>query len=278
MSDLGAYWDARADREAEREQENPRKQVHTDLLWRLVASALPGPRCTILDAGAGTGRFSLPLARRGYRVTHLDLSTKMIEVARAAAETCGSALEFQQGDIVDLSRFADDAFDVVLCLDSPLSFCCPRQETALSELVRVCRSSLVLCVMSRLGVILEGGIVFDLKHYGRPRTVRDVFETGDLVVTEDLQRLQPMMPSWHAFTVEELEGMLAARGLTIHEIMAPAALAASVPTELLAELLSRPEDYRAYLEFEERFDAQRTVLGAASSGGGGIAVLATKGM
>jgi len=37
---------------------------------------LPPEGGSILDAGAGTGRFSLPLAKRGYRVTHLDISRR----------------------------------------------------------------------------------------------------------------------------------------------------------------------------------------------------------
>jgi len=276
MSELRAYWDARADREASRERENPRKQIHTDLLWRLVERALPEGTGSILDAGAGSGRFSLPLARRGYRVTHFDISTRMIEEAVAANADAGSNISFCQGDITDLSRFEDGAFDTVLCLDSPLSFCYPRQDVALSELGRVCRRFLVLCVMSRLGVILEGGMAFDLRHFGQPRTAVGVLETGNLIVTGELKRLQPMMPSWHAFTVEEIERMVAERGFVVQELCAPGALASSVPPDLLADVIGRTDAYRAYLDFEERFDAERTVLGAATAGAGGLALLAAK--
>jgi SAM-dependent methyltransferase len=37
---------------------------------------------TLLDAGCGTGRYALTLARQGYRVTGLDLSPELIAVAR----------------------------------------------------------------------------------------------------------------------------------------------------------------------------------------------------
>jgi hypothetical protein len=197
----------------------------------------------------------------------------MIETASAAAQA-GSKLTFCQGDIVDLSRFPDRSFDLVLCLDSPLSFCYPRQSTALAELVRVCRHSLVLCVMSRLGVIREGGMTFDLQHFGRPQTVREVFRTGDLLVTAELQRLQPLMPSWHAFTVEEIETLVADLGLAIRTTMAPGALASSVAPELLSDLFQRTDAYQEYLDFEDQFDSQRTVLGTAASGAGGIALVA----
>jgi 2-polyprenyl-3-methyl-5-hydroxy-6-metoxy-1,4-benzoquinol methylase len=53
-------------------------------LERVIASRLDGVS-TILDAGAGTGRFSIPLARRGFQVTHLDISQGMIDTARQLA-------------------------------------------------------------------------------------------------------------------------------------------------------------------------------------------------
>lgn len=37
---------------------------------------------TVLDAGGGTGRFSIWLAKLGYQVTHLDISLPMLKKAR----------------------------------------------------------------------------------------------------------------------------------------------------------------------------------------------------
>lgn len=275
VSDLSAYWDRRAERESSRETEDPRKRVHTDLLWRMIERALPERGGTILDAGGGTGRFSLPLARRGFRVTHLDIAPRMIEIAQQEAEGLDT-IAFCVGDIVDLSRFSDASFDLVLCLDSPLSFCFRDHERALDELVRVCRHDLVLCATSRLGAIAEGGITFDLQHFGVPRTAWEVLETGDLDVTDELLKTQPLMSSWHAFTAAELVDKIAVRGLSVRAVLAPGGLARFIPPEALLEVFREPYRYARFLDFEERFDRQPGVLDIAAPGAGGIALHAKR--
>jgi SAM-dependent methyltransferase len=52
-------------------------------LWHELAAAAPGP---ILDVGAGTGRVSLDLARRGHDVVALDIDAVLLaELGRRAA-------------------------------------------------------------------------------------------------------------------------------------------------------------------------------------------------
>ena len=71
----------------------------------------PGDR--ILDVGAGTGAYSLYFARRGYSVSALELTQRNIEIFRSKL-TPQDPIDLQQGNAVDLSRYPDDAFDVVL--------------------------------------------------------------------------------------------------------------------------------------------------------------------
>ena len=62
---------------------------------------------TVLDAGCGTGRLALELARRGIGVLGVDVDPDMIAAARAKAPQ----LEWLDADLADLDR--PERFDVV---------------------------------------------------------------------------------------------------------------------------------------------------------------------
>jgi SAM-dependent methyltransferase len=67
----------------------------------------------ILDAGCGTGKYTLELARRGYVVTGLDASTQLIEEARRQAGQTSLPASFAVGDILALP--AAPLYDGILC-------------------------------------------------------------------------------------------------------------------------------------------------------------------
>lgn len=72
------------------------------------------PGATILDMGCGTGRHSIELAKRGFLVTGVDLSAKMIEVARQSAAESKVQVEWIESDAREF--IATTPFDAALCL------------------------------------------------------------------------------------------------------------------------------------------------------------------
>jgi len=274
-SDLRTYWDGRVASERAREKEEIDKQVHTDLLWREIKRSI-GDRSglKILDAGAGYGRFSVPLAEAGHKVIHLDISPKMVDLARQLGESRGiKNIEFVCGSVENLAAFDDDTFDLVLCLDSPLSFCYDKYKMALCALVRVAKADLILSVMGRSAAVSEG-INFDLKHFGKLKTLPDVYSTGTFLVTEDLKKLEPdLTPSWHAFGADEIEELLSENGCEVGNTSSPGALARFVQPDLLRKLYQDKESYESYLDFEQRYDSDPHILGAGLRG---LLITATK--
>jgi SAM-dependent methyltransferase len=66
----------------------------------------------ILELGAGSGRVSIPLARRGLEVTGLELSAKMLEIGRENATSDGVKVNFMHGDARDFKL--DQQFPLVI--------------------------------------------------------------------------------------------------------------------------------------------------------------------
>ncbi len=74
------------------------------------------PGMSILDVGCGPGRHALEFARRGYRVTGIEISEKFVEIANAAARTESLDARFLRQDARELSGAWTDTFDVAICL------------------------------------------------------------------------------------------------------------------------------------------------------------------
>jgi SAM-dependent methyltransferase len=87
-----------------------REPERTQLEVDFCASHLP-PGGRILDVPCGTGRHSEPLAGRGFTVAGLDISERVLEVARAAVP----GADFRRGDMRELP-WPDGSFDGLINL------------------------------------------------------------------------------------------------------------------------------------------------------------------
>jgi ubiquinone/menaquinone biosynthesis C-methylase UbiE len=70
---------------------------------------------SVLDAGAGTGRWAIRLARAGARVTAIDRTAEMLASARQKAADEGLDITFDTGRIDERLPYEDGGFDLVLC-------------------------------------------------------------------------------------------------------------------------------------------------------------------
>jgi SAM-dependent methyltransferase len=89
----------------------------------LVDSYGPG---SILDAGCGTGRVAIELARRGHQVVGVDQDPSMLEAARRKAPR----LTWVEGDLADPDLLAGRQFDAVVMAGNVIIFVAPGSEGA----------------------------------------------------------------------------------------------------------------------------------------------------
>lgn len=86
------------------------QELTAEIVAKLREWELLGPERAVLDFGCGTGRVMAAISREVARVTGIDASERMVELARA-----GGAEVFHAAD---LSAVAGQRFDTVLAVDS----------------------------------------------------------------------------------------------------------------------------------------------------------------
>jgi len=108
-----------------------------DAAWkrRLVAMSDAGSSVRALDLACGTGDIAFALAERGARVTGLDLTTRMVQLACAKMPP-RPPVAFLAGDMMALP-FADAQFDLVTAGYGLRNV--PQLEPAVAEIRRVLR-------------------------------------------------------------------------------------------------------------------------------------------
>jgi len=101
-------------------------KLKCDATWHLIESRLPEDKTSpVLDAGGGTGLWTVRIAELGYDVVLADISQGMLDEARAntRAKGCLSRVRFVKADIADMSQSDDNCFSLILAEGGPLSYC-----------------------------------------------------------------------------------------------------------------------------------------------------------
>lgn len=206
----------------------------------------PGDR--ILDVGAGAGEYSLYFAEKGYEVCALELAESNIEAFRRKL-TPELPVSLAQGNAVDLSRYGDDSFDVVL-LFGPL-YHLHREEDRLrciAEAKRVCKpdGKLFFAFISNDMVILT-------EFSYRP----DYFTVGDY--DKETFRLEDFPFVFH--TPDDCRRLLDAGGVRIlHEV------ASDGVSELLEDKINALDEagYAQYLRYHFYICEKPELLGMSN--------------
>ena len=265
--------------------------IQKDHIQRRLLENLDGIR-TVFDGGAGSGRFSILLAKQGCQVTHFDISQPMIDKARELAEKEGvlDRITFVKGALEDLSAYRDHEFDLVMSFDAPISYTWPNQNKVISELVRIARRKFIISVSSRLG---------SLPYYANPiqknqfilneddddpfvrwcvanreqitrgfrfnkQAAEKLFSDGLMGGEEEIAQYEQGGTPWcitYTFMPDELEGILKGCGVRDIRLSGPGAYGRTIPREILAKIMKDPEQKKDFLDFCYRYDSNPYVCG-----------------
>jgi ubiquinone/menaquinone biosynthesis C-methylase UbiE len=150
----------------------------------------------MLEVAPGPGFVAIEMAKGGaYRVTGLDVSRTMVELARGNAAQAGVEVDFRQGN-ASAMPFAEDSFDLLACSAAFKNFSEPHK--ALEEMHRVLR---------------PGGtaVVLDLRRDASMSEIRKYFGAIGLGTVERWMTIAAFrfMLLKRAYSPAQLETMLA---------------------------------------------------------------------
>ena len=265
--------------------------IQKDHIQRKLLENLDGIR-TVFDGGAGSGRFSILLAKQGCRVTHFDISQPMIDKARELAEKEGVAdrITFVKGALEDLNAYRDREFDLVMSFDAPVSYTYPNQNRVIGELVRIAGKRIMISVSSRLGSLpylanpiqknqfildesaddpfvqwcvanreqMIGGFTFSREN--AEKLLADGLMGGEEEIAQYEQGGAPWCITY-TFLPDELEGILAGYGVKQIRLSGPGAFGRTVPREILTKIMNDPAQKKDFLDFCYRYDSNPYVCG-----------------
>lgn len=156
----------------------------------------------VLEIGAGTGRYSHALARKGYSVNAIELVEHNIEIFKKNTQSSEN-ITITQGNAMDLSVFPDNKYDITLLL-GPLYhlYNVEDKQQALREAIRVTKQGGIIFAAYVIsdGCLLDEGFMhgniniaeyiknglLDSKTFAATSEPKDLFE---LVRKEDVDDL-----------------------------------------------------------------------------------------
>lgn len=209
-------------------------------------------KASIIEIGAGTGRYSVALAKEGYDVTAVELANSNLELLRQNSKGLKNIVSYQ-GDALDLSRFQDGTFDLTLVL-GPLYHLYDEkdQHKALDEAIRITKSGGTVIV----AFLSVHAILFDNYLQGNlPAGIEENF-------TEEYKAKHFTEQLFTGFNIDEFEALFANK--PVEWITTAAADGILELAEDRADFEMSDDDFKAFAEYHLHNCEKRELLGCSS--------------
>ena len=209
-------------------------------------------RSKILEIGAGTGRYTVALAKEGMDVTAVELVENNLKTLRENSKGLENVHAYQ-GDATDLNRFADGTFDVTLVF-GPMYHLYEADEVdrAIDEAVRVTRPGGVIL----FAFISVFGIMYANYFDGRWAFGQAENFTEDYKVRHFKEQL------FTGYDITEFEALF--RNKPVDRITTTGTDGLLEPIEERPDFSIPDEDFNAFAEWYLTFSEKRELLGCTN--------------
>ena len=205
----------------------------------------------ILEIGAGTGRYSIYYAKKGYKVEALELIKSNIKEFKKHIDS-SMDIKITEGNALNLSMYKDNEFDITLLL-GPIYHLFSREdkEKAIEEAIRVTKpeGKIFIAYITNDIVILSYGLI-----KGNLLKLKDVCDENYRVkeIPEEI---------FSANYVEEFENMMEKFPVKkLHEV------AVEGVSEILEEYINKlsEEEYKVWLDYHLKNCERKDLMGYSS--------------
>ena len=242
--------------EYDKSLETPAMRFYQAVTWENIKGFLPeNPDSITLDIAGCTGIWSIQIAKEGKQVVLGDISQGMLNVARDKLKDLGLSdlVDVQRLDICDMSRLADDSFDLVLCQGDALCYS-EDPVKAVSECFRVTKPGgyfipSVLCRFrwaTRLASLAEWDHAIEVLEKG----------IGQMSYTKGTFGI-------HGYTPHELIELLESVGWEVGNIYGKTVLGSLLPEETLEDFVANPQRLHRLVQVERMLGAEPSLIGIA---------------
>lgn len=207
-------------------------------------------RLKILDIGAGTGKYSIALAKEGYDVTAVELVKHNLGILKSKSDK----VKAYQGNALKLKRFPDETFDVTL-LFGPMYHLFTHEDKmrALLEAKRVTKTGgyiLVAYCMNEYGVIT---------YAFKERHIRECVEEKRL--TDDFHSISEQKDLYDYMRIEDINALNEEAGLKRYKIISP-----DGPANYMRPFLNKldEDEFEKFIEYQLATCERQDIIGAGA--------------
>ena len=224
-------------------------------IQRHLSAVLDERKCAksdikIMDIGAGTGAYCIPLAEEGYTVSAVEMVKHNLGILKKKT----TLVDARQGNACNMKKYADDTFDVTL-LFGPMYHLFSNEDKikALSEAKRITKPGgaiFVAYVMNEYGVIT---------YAFKERHIRECMEQGRL--TDDFHTKSSPQDLYDYVRLEDIDKLNRDSGLERVKIVTP-----DGPANYIRQYLNQldEEEFEMFYKYHLATCERSDLLGAAA--------------
>ncbi|PIX31825.1 hypothetical protein COZ60_02440 [Candidatus Bathyarchaeota archaeon CG_4_8_14_3_um_filter_42_8] len=221
-------------------------KIYDAITWKYIEPYVPiDPNALVLDAGGGTGRWAIQMARKGCKVVLVDISERMLKIAaeKVTKEELQNIITIKEGDITK-TGYADETFDMILCEHALFLF--KEPDIVIKELKRILKRK------ARLIISVHNRYVQSLVSLPEKPSLDKVDDALNILLRKRYGSMtENGKVKIYTWTPDEFRTMLERNGLRVEKIVGKGV---TMPLRISKELFMKkkyPDDlFNKLLQFE----------------------------